>query len=288
MDINQDDYPQFYQSFLEDDADFVTKTVAVFDNQGRYKLLELKVLASTTVADLKGKICQCLIEKHGAREGKVMTSDDFCLLTGSRRLFDDDVLIDVPDDLGHADYIQLYLQLILRGGGKGLPTKKPVVTKKTIVDEKKKGLLQKVASVNIAKMNMEKKIVEDAANSMTMLYNHAETDGMTSFKFLLEKLRTENLGDKKNSPAMDTLKVTHVDARVFKLGDVMLRDAYPSLYTLYDEVSGLLESAELTFEFVLNSAFLKSGGGMNWAQIKRAIEDEQTRRAPPVGDDMDL
>ena len=295
MDINQDDYPKFYQSFLEDGADFVTKTVSVIDNQRRFQLVELKVLASTTVADLKGKICQCLIEKYGlvAQATKVMTTDDFRLLNVVRRLFDDDVLTDLPDDMGHSDYMTMYLELVLRGGGKTLPTKKSVITKKTIIETKKKDLLGKVSGIDVAKiqLNMEKKIIQDATESMSKLYNCAENEGMVAFKYLLQKLSVQNLGDKKKSPAIDALKASHMDTRLSKLEDLMLRDAYPALYTLYDEVSGLLETAELTFEYVLNSTFLKEGGGMDWAKIRRAIEDEQTRRAPPAeiaGDDMDL
>ena len=114
---------------------------------------------------------------------------------------------------------------------------------------------------------------------------------MVAFKYLLQKLSAQNLGDKKNSPAIDAVKASHMDTRLSKFEDLMLRDAYPVLYVLHDEVSGLLETAELTFEYVLNSTFLKEGGGRDWAKIKRAIEDEQTRRAPPAqiaGDDMDL
>ncbi|CAJ1395057.1 unnamed protein product [Effrenium voratum] len=291
--FDEDDTHLFYQFFLEDGTDFITKTVRVMDWKRNFKLLEFKALASTTISFLKNMICDGINEMRRTKHigGNGMTIRDFNLINNGVKMHDDDVLDNFQDDEGENDHVTVYLRLVLRGGGKMLGAKKASITKKTIIEEKKKDVLVKVMNVNIVNMVVEKKTIEEAGQSMTTLYNCAETDGMTAFKYLLQKLSTRNLGDRKSSPAIDALNATHVDMRLVKLGDMMLRDTYPSLFTLSDEVSGMLESAELTFDYILHCAFLKESGSMNWAEVKRAIEDEQVRRSPPAdiaGEDMSL
>ena len=190
--------------------------------------------------------------------------------------------------------LRLTLGLTLKGGGKSVQVKKDAMLKARIMIEKKKVVLEKMAKVNLQKLVVEQETINEAGKILSEIFKHAETNGIASFAFLLQKLKDENIGKKGNetSPLIEILKNSHTDMKTANLCDMLLRDSFPALYALADEVNAMIESAELTCEFVLNQAYMKANGHLGWALLKRAVEDEQTRRAPPAHllgqDDADM
>lgn len=152
----------------------------------------------------------------------------------------------------------------------GIQEKGLFITKQTILLEKQKAVLAKMKAVNITNMVVEKQIIETAGNVLSQLYVQAERDGEASFQYLLQKISAKNLGNKDVSPVMDATMASHADVRIANLANLMLRDAFPSLYCLYDEVITMVESAELSYEYILTCAFAKEDMTVNWTKLSFA------------------
>ena len=284
---DEDDTALFSPSFLRVFEDDASLSVKVFVQQTLLFAVPMSPIA--TVADTKDRIVQTINSLQGHLKMPI-SSDDFVLKVSGRAMSDDAELSTFAME-GNTE-LRISMEFRIRGGGKAVKgVKKDTMSKAVVVAKLKTEMLKKVSSVNIPNMAVDKKIIEEAGQILTNIYNTAETNAEMSFRFLLQKLDAKTLGDTKSSQVMDALKLNHADARVFKLSELLLKDAFPALYNLYEEVGGMIESAEMTCEFVINGAFLKPDCFLNWPLIKKEIEAEQVRRAPPVvisSDDMHL
>eukprot|EP00434_Breviolum_minutum_P013982 symbB.v1.2.012330.t1/scaffold840.1/size211989/1 len=290
---DEDDTALFFPSFLrvfEDEASLSVKVLV----QGTL-LFAVPMSPIATVEDTKTRIAQTINSLQGHLKMPV-ASDDFVLKVSGLAMSDDAELTTFAME-GNTE-LRIAMEFRTRGGGKTLATKKSGITKQAILLEKQKAVLAKMKEVNIAKMVVEKQIIESAGNVLSQLYVQAERDGEASFQYLLQKISARNLGDKDASAVMDATRASHSDVRIANLANLMLRDTFPSLYGLYDEVNTMVESAELSYEYILTCAFAKEDMTVNWTKLRKAIEIERARRAPPAvianvatadgGNDMDL
>ena len=100
----------------------------------------------------------------------------------------------------------------------------------------------------------------------------------TTFKTMLRKISDEHIGNHEASEVLDALKLTHTDIRVSALCNIIMPDILPELYSLSESVNGMVETSDFTFEYALQQAFMKDNGTIPWNLLKRALEDEITRR----------
>ena len=284
---DEDDTALFSPSFLRVFEEEESLSVKVFVQKTLLFAVPMSPIA--TVADTKDRIVQTINSLQGHLKMPI-ASDDFVLKVSGRAMSDDAELSTFAME-GNAE-LRISMEFRIRGGGKAVKgVKKDTMSKAVVVSKLKTEMLKKVSSLNIASMVVDKKIIDEAGQVLTNIFNTAETNAEMSFRFLLQKLDAKTLGDTNSSQIMDALKLNHADARVFKLSELLLKDAFPALYNLHEEVGGMIESAEMTCEFVINGAFLKPDCFLNWPLIKKEIEAEQARRALPVvisSDDMHL
>jgi hypothetical protein len=156
----------------------------------------------------------------------------------------------------------------IKGGLKSVKDRSSTILKKVILVEKK-GLINEVA----LKVRGGLPIVEETGKILVKLFNAADTDGENAFKYLLKKLPDTSL-DK----ALEDLKLNHVEKRIGALTDTFMRPNFPSFYELSDTVEGMKETSELTFDYLLNQAFLKESGTWNWNQVKKLLDTEKAGR----------
>lgn len=95
---------------------------------------------------------------------------------------------------------------------------------------------------------------------------------------MLRKISDEHIGNHEASEVLDALKLTHTDIRVSALCNIIMPDILPELYSLSESVNGMVETSDFTFEYALQQAFMKDNGTIPWNLLKRALEDEITRR----------
>ena len=169
------------------------------------------------------------------------------------------------------------------GGGKNVVKKTATkqvddIAKRTILQDKREKIME-ADTKDYKSFNDVMTVVDDAKAKLTKLYTDSELDSINAFKGLLRSLPDEVIGsDDENSGVLEVFNNNKVDSRLVMLGELVMKHNYQKLFELYQEVGGLMETTELTFEFVLSQAFLKPQGTWDWALMKKIIKDEITIR----------
>lgn len=287
------DFIELPKDYLDDPSDFDTLHLLTVDTppvelrwlvvkelKGRTLCIFSNVPINTDINTLKVMIVKEFEKKADAvmtkSKKKPLVAENFLLrCDGAKMDGDDEVSLYMENEAQRK--LEVELELTLKGGGKKM-VRKDLVLKNGILAEKKKILVEHVQSIKLERLVIEQNVINETGRMMTELFNNAEVNPIASFKYLLKKLTPANLGTPDESPALDLLKLSHSDLRVSSLCNMMMRDAFGDLYALADEVNGMIEGAELTYDFILNQAFLKENGQIGWQFLRRALEDEQTRR----------
>ena len=161
------------------------------------------------------------------------------------------------------------------GGAKGVKTN--VFVKQTIITNKKNALVEMSHTLKNSNISMEEVMAVSGAEMMR-IFNLSELNPQAAFSELLGKVSDEAIGTKESSQLLDFFKSNKPDTRIAGIGTIVMRCNYVKLFTMFDEIGGMKETADMTFDYVATNAFTKSVGSWDWSLMKRAIEDEQIGR----------
>ena len=170
---------------------------------------------------------------------------------------------------------KVYASIRGSGGAKGIKTN--VFVKQSIVMNKKNALIELSNSLMNSKVSREE-VMEASGAEMMRIFKLAEAEPQAAFSLLLGKVCDDAIGTKESSQLLDFFKSNKTETRIAGIGAIVMRSNYGRLFTMFDEIGGMKETADMTFDFVATSAFTKSTGGWDWALMKRAVEDEQMVR----------
>jgi hypothetical protein len=173
----------------------------------------------------------------------------------------------------------------IRGGAKALPkTKKGEgLLKKAILQEKTEEIKKVVAALDLSKCNNVQTVVKDAEVKLTHLFdlNKDTASAVGIIKHLLQNVKPEILGTGEgDSKLLDVWKNHKNDGRLHSIGKLIMRSNFAELYDLFETVSGLEETASLTFEVIATRAFVKdtATASWDWTAMKKLVEAEITAR----------
>eukprot|EP00438_Fugacium_kawagutii_P010574 Skav233127 [mRNA] locus=scaffold792:117008:117658:- [translate_table: standard] len=151
--------------------------------------------------------------------------------------------------------------------------------KEAVLNKKKEELMEKVKELQTTKVPVEQKVIDEADKILTTLFNIADTTPQQAFIYILQQVKAETLGTEDDSKLLKAFDCTRQDTRISTLQDLMMRDAFPKLFHLFDTASGMQESMELTYEYIFNRAFLKESTQYDWANAKSFIKNEMANRS---------
>eukprot|EP00438_Fugacium_kawagutii_P006856 Skav200840 [mRNA] locus=scaffold2392:97612:98361:+ [translate_table: standard] len=178
--------------------------------------------------------------------------------------------------------LSVELLLRLRGGGLGRdrrPANK-VSVRQVAMKEKKDALQESTKTPDAKMLDAGNETVELAKQYLSSLYERADADPSAVVKSLLGNLPSGILGTHPDeSQLMETYKKTRGDARMYEVGNLVMKANFPDLYAFHDEVSSVLETCELTWDVIIHQLVMAEDGSTNWAVMKRMIEDAITIRA---------
>eukprot|EP00438_Fugacium_kawagutii_P022183 Skav226217 [mRNA] locus=scaffold1288:11635:12393:- [translate_table: standard] len=151
--------------------------------------------------------------------------------------------------------------------------------KEAVLNKKKEELMEKVKELQSTKVPVEQKVIDEADKILTTLFNIVDTTPQQAFIYILQQVKAETLGTEDDSNLLKAFDGTRQDTRISTLHDLMMRDAFPKLFHVFDTANGMQESMELTFEYIFNRAFLKESTQYDWANAKSLIKNEMANRS---------
>ena len=170
------------------------------------------------------------------------------------------------EDGGRAELV-----VSLRGGGK---TVKKTNLKKSLVAEMKENLQEQARTADVSMVDTVGETVATAKHDLTTLFASADADPRAVLNKLIGNASTEVLGNSKDtSPLLEMLGKGRREYRLNEVGNAVMKANFARLYDLYAEVGGLTETCELTWDVIVNQAFMKDDGSFDWAGFRRLIED---------------
>ena len=170
------------------------------------------------------------------------------------------------------------------GGAKSCPsvkkdkTKADDIAKRTILQDKREKLIEADAK-DLTNFSKTMEVIEDAKSRLTKLYTDSELNHMDTFKGLVRALPTDVLGTtEEDSKLMDIFSNNRIETRLATISEEVMKHNYGKLFDLHAEISGLMETTELTFDYLMTQTFLKGNATWDWNTMKKVIRDEITIR----------
>eukprot|EP00438_Fugacium_kawagutii_P023487 Skav201496 [mRNA] locus=scaffold1154:37366:38916:- [translate_table: standard] len=183
--------------------------------------------------------------------------------------------------------VVINLQLRNRGGGKGVKKMSKINIRNVCLNEKRSTLQEHAKEHDVKMLDTATETIEIAKQTLSSLYVRAENDSRGVIMSLFQQVPTSVLGTSAdNSPLMEAYKTTRGEYRIQELGDMVMRTNFEDLYGIHAEISGLVETCELTWDIIVNGAIMKDGGNLDWSIMKRLIEDAITIRASQENSDL--
>lgn len=174
-----------------------------------------------------------------------------------------------------------FMKASVSGFGGGKTVKKDVMMKQAMIIEKQTKLLSTAARVKPEKCDNGKTIVEEAGKRMTTLYNLSDKNPKQVIKYLLQNVSDQTLGTVEESPLLiDAFSSGKVDYRLDAIYTLVMPDNFVKLYDFKDEIGAMMETAYITFEFIMHQAYLSDTGVWSWGDFKSDIKAEMIRRTP--------
>ena len=62
------------------------------------------------------------------------------------------------------------------------------------------------------------------------------------------------------------------------MSKILIKANFKSLCEIYEEIGGVMESTELTIDFIFSQIFMKDAGTWDWKAIEAAVKYEKDRR----------
>ncbi|CAE7256034.1 tri1 [Symbiodinium sp. CCMP2592] len=170
------------------------------------------------------------------------------------------------EDGGRAELV-----VSLRGGGK---TVKKTNLKKSLVAEMKENLQEQARTADVSMIDTVGETVATAKHDLTALFASADADPRAVLSKLIGNASVEVLGNSKGtSPLLEMLGKGRRDTRLNDVGNAVMKANFARLYDLHAEVDGLTETCELTWDVIVNQAFMKDDGSFDFSGLRRLIED---------------